>query len=271
MAPGDVAGEPPTATTRISPCGIRRAARTPRLRGHRHQGSAESQAGGLHRLDGRVVPGEGAHVINLNTKFFKGQVMSPATSSATRRPGKAACRSGTSPTRSTRRCSPCTRATRTPEPPAHAFNHIHSVFIWQQQKRAFAVMTDSMEFTDIDIMEITDPRNPVLVSETDANDFGVAREGSSPRQLQFVPPRHGREEDRGAPGRCSSPTGTAAGSSSTSTTRRTRCTSTIRTTRCRTRSSRTTCSPRATPTRPSSRGTTAGSSGRTGTSRRSGS
>ena len=28
-----------------------------RLRGHRHQGSAESQAGGLHRLDGRVVPG----------------------------------------------------------------------------------------------------------------------------------------------------------------------------------------------------------------------
>ena len=38
-------------------------------------------------------------------------------------------------------------------------------------------MTDNMEFTDIDIMEITDPRNPVLVSETDANDFGVAREG----------------------------------------------------------------------------------------------
>ena len=59
----------------------------------------------------------------------------------------------------------------------HAFNHIHSVFGWQQQDRAFAVMTDNMEFTDIDIMDITDPRNPVLVSEVDANDFGVAREG----------------------------------------------------------------------------------------------
>ena len=59
----------------------------------------------------------------------------------------------------------------------HQFNHIHSVFAWQQKQRAFAVMTDNMEFEDIDIMEITDPTNPVLIAEVDANEFGVAREG----------------------------------------------------------------------------------------------
>ena len=38
-------------------------------------------------------------------------------------------------------------------------------------------MTDNFEFEDIDIMEITDPANPTLVAEVDANDYDVAREG----------------------------------------------------------------------------------------------
>jgi hypothetical protein len=44
----------------------------------------------------------------------------------------------------------------------------HSVFAWQQGGRAFVVASDDEEtpFSDIDIIEITDPRHPVVVSET---------------------------------------------------------------------------------------------------------
>jgi hypothetical protein len=44
----------------------------------------------------------------------------------------------------------------------------HSVFAWQQGGRAFVVASDDEEtpFSDIDIMEITDPRHPVVASET---------------------------------------------------------------------------------------------------------
>ena len=44
----------------------------------------------------------------------------------------------------------------------------HSVFAWQKDGRAFVVASDDEEqaFSDIDIMEITDPRHPKMVSET---------------------------------------------------------------------------------------------------------
>ncbi|HET6921157.1 MAG TPA: hypothetical protein VFI46_17095, partial [Jiangellaceae bacterium] len=43
---------------------------------------------------------------------------------------------------------------------------IHSVSGWQAGKRAFAIMVDNEEVGDVDIMEITDPRNPVHIAET---------------------------------------------------------------------------------------------------------
>ena len=43
---------------------------------------------------------------------------------------------------------------------------IHSVFGWVDGSRAFAVLIDDDEARDIDIMEITDPAAPVLLSET---------------------------------------------------------------------------------------------------------
>lgn len=47
----------------------------------------------------------------------------------------------------------------------------HSVFAWQAGTRAFAMMSDDEEVTDVDIMEITDPRNPVLIKETSILDW----------------------------------------------------------------------------------------------------
>lgn len=136
------------------------------------------QVGFIDSTDGSF-PGEGAHVIDLNTKFFKGQILVGNNELCNEETGEG----GLSIWDVTDPLDPEVLTMHAGDPDSgnagfpHQFNHIHSVLAWQQKDRAFAVMTDNMEFTDIDIMEITDPRNPVLVSETDANDFGVAREG----------------------------------------------------------------------------------------------
>ncbi len=43
----------------------------------------------------------------------------------------------------------------------------HSVFAWQEGSKAYAVMVDNEEPADVDIVGITDPRRPVLVTEYD--------------------------------------------------------------------------------------------------------
>ncbi len=46
-------------------------------------------------------------------------------------------------------------------------NSIHSVFIWDAGDKAYAVLVDNQESADVDIVDITDPRNPVLIAEHD--------------------------------------------------------------------------------------------------------
>jgi hypothetical protein len=46
-------------------------------------------------------------------------------------------------------------------------NEIHSVFAWQAGQKAYAVMVDNEEATDVDIVDITNPRKPVLIAEYD--------------------------------------------------------------------------------------------------------
>jgi len=46
-------------------------------------------------------------------------------------------------------------------------NEIHSVFAWQAGDNAYAVMVDNEETADVDIVDITNPRKPVLIAEYD--------------------------------------------------------------------------------------------------------
>lgn len=54
-------------------------------------------------------------------------------------------------------------------------HEVHSIFVWEDENgtatdaddQAFAVMTDNEELMDVDVFEITDPRNPVMVGEWD--------------------------------------------------------------------------------------------------------
>jgi Ca2+-binding RTX toxin-like protein len=46
-------------------------------------------------------------------------------------------------------------------------NSYHSVFVWQNGPRAFLVASDNIEFTDVDIFDITNPRAPVQIGDHD--------------------------------------------------------------------------------------------------------
>jgi len=46
-------------------------------------------------------------------------------------------------------------------------HEIHSVFAWDAGDRAYAVIVDNAEVTDVDIVDITNPRKPALVAEYD--------------------------------------------------------------------------------------------------------
>jgi len=68
-------------------------------------------------------------------------------------------------------------------------NQTHSQFAWTNKftGRTYVVLVDDEELTDIDIMDITDPRNPVLVNDTlnlDEPPFDVDQ--SSPPNLTSV-------------------------------------------------------------------------------------
>ena len=55
----------------------------------------------------------------------------------------------------------------TPGQAKKAANPIHSVFAWDAGDKAYAVIVDNVEGTDVDIMDITDPKNAFLTAEYD--------------------------------------------------------------------------------------------------------
>jgi hypothetical protein len=53
-------------------------------------------------------------------------------------------------------------------------NDIHSAFAWDAGAKAYVVMVDDLEGTDVDILDITDPRHPKLIAEYDVDeDFPI--------------------------------------------------------------------------------------------------
>jgi len=53
----------------------------------------------------------------------------------------------------------------------HDSNQVHSVFAWDAGNKAYVVTVDDEEDKDVDILDITNPRKPVLVGEFDMEDF----------------------------------------------------------------------------------------------------
>jgi Ca2+-binding RTX toxin-like protein len=124
--------------------------------------------------------GEGAHVITIDTPRFKGDVLAVNNEPCSNVPqeqgaGGMDLYDVTDP--------------RNPKTLVQGFgdrgdegsltgtfpqaNSSHSVFMWQSGAKAYAVQVDNIEAHDVDIFEITDPKNPQPVGEYDLSELAA--------------------------------------------------------------------------------------------------
>ncbi|MBA2446655.1 MAG: hypothetical protein H0V51_01375 [Chloroflexi bacterium] len=131
------------------------------------------QVGFIDATEGSF-PGEGSQVLNLRTSSFTGQVL-VFNNEICEDGGEG----GVSLWDVTDPLNPVVLAAHAgDEDPGGAesrYNTIHSARAWQAGRRAFVVIVDNEETTDVDILEITNPREPVLLTELDLNDFDVVQ------------------------------------------------------------------------------------------------
>lgn len=118
---------------------------------------------------------EGVHAFKMDTPFFKGSVLLHSNES---------CSEGTAGGISIYNINdPAnpkqlvdqfgdTDANDPEDPtPLDYPNSVHSVMGWQDGNKAYAVAVDNFEVLDVDIFDISDPKNPVLVAETGFPDW----------------------------------------------------------------------------------------------------
>jgi hypothetical protein len=113
----------------------------------------------------QTYAGEGSQAITLDTPHFQGDVLAfnnEICGDAKQANGGMTLVDVTDPTEPHKLVSHAGDLK-----PSGKANEIHSVFMWTSGAKAYAVLVDNEEFTDVDIMDITDPRNPVMVREYD--------------------------------------------------------------------------------------------------------
>jgi hypothetical protein len=123
---------------------------------------------GLVRAPEGSFPGEGVQVVSIDTPDFTGDVLltnneicNPATGFG-----------GINVYDVTDPLQPQPLAVGfgdadDPSNPQMSAHQTHSVFAWDAGDRAYAVMVDNQETANVDIVDITDPRKPVLIAEHD--------------------------------------------------------------------------------------------------------
>ena len=138
------------------------------------------QVGFIDATEGSF-PGEGAQVLDIATESFTGQVLlfnNEICDDATGR-GGASLWDVTDPAKPTLLTAHAGDITldgrRNP-----AVNDIHSVLGWTDGAKAYAALVDNAETADVDILDISDPRRPRLISESDLNDNGVLQTTDTP-------------------------------------------------------------------------------------------
>src|SRR5215207_3472458 len=117
--------------------------------------------------------GEGSQVVTLNTASFKGDLLvynneiCPGTEQGI---GGVTLVDVTNPLRPKKLVEGFGDFTVAGKSQRHA-NEIHSAFAWQSGAKAYVVMVDDEEGTDVDILDITNPSRPTLISETDLSEL----------------------------------------------------------------------------------------------------
>ncbi len=130
--------------------------------------SNPKQAGFIpHSQDSR--PGEGMQVLPLKTKFFEGNVLVMNNEQCGKN-GKG----GVSLWDVTDPLKPVKLSEHFGDRGHADTNDIHSAFAWQAGDKAYVVMTDNFEATDVDILDITNPKRPRLIADLNLNAMSAA-------------------------------------------------------------------------------------------------
>ncbi len=141
--------------------------------------TAPKQVGFIDATEGSF-PGEGAQVLDVKTKSFSGQILLFNNELCSLEGlGGMTMWDVTDPAAPVVLAANVGDAT-VGEDDNPALNETHSVLGWTDGNKAYAVLVDNYETADVDIMDISDPRKPVLISETDLNDFNVLQEENTP-------------------------------------------------------------------------------------------
>jgi hypothetical protein len=122
-----------------------------------------------HSQDSR--PGEGMQALEVDTKFFTGTLLvSNNEQCGPQGKGGVSLYDVTDPLK------PKKLSEHFGDRGFADFNDIHSAFAWDAGDNAYVVMTDNIDLTtDVDILDITNPKRPRLIAELDLNEFGVAQ------------------------------------------------------------------------------------------------
>lgn len=121
-----------------------------------------------HSQDSR--PGEGMQVLRVTTKAFTGDVLVMNNEQCGKN-GKG----GVSLFNVTNPLKPFKLSEHWGDKPAGSRDSfdIHSAYAWDAGAKAYVVIVDNIEFPDVDILDISNPKRPRLIAEYDLNDFAV--------------------------------------------------------------------------------------------------
>ncbi|MBW3619056.1 MAG: hypothetical protein KY461_02320 [Actinobacteria bacterium] len=117
-----------------------------------------------HHQDSR--PGEGMQVLEVDTRSFTGDML-VMNSEQCGKNGKG----GVVLWDVTDPAQPKQLAAHAGDPGFADTNDTHSAFAWDAGEHAYLVMVDNFESTDVDILDITNPKRPRLVAEYNLNTY----------------------------------------------------------------------------------------------------
>ena len=119
-------------------------------------------------------PGEGMQVVALTTPHYSGDVLVMNNEQYCSSTGKTEGKGGVSLFDVSNPLKPVKLSENWGDRLGSDMNEIHSAFAWDAGDSAYVVIVDNLEFPDVDILDITNPKRPRLIAEYDLNElYGV--------------------------------------------------------------------------------------------------
>ena len=114
-------------------------------------------------------PGEGIQTVNITTPKFKGDILVSNNEKCNEHTGYGGVNlyDVTRPTRSLTLFEGAGDTNDASGVKRKSANSIHSAFAWDAGNKAYVVIVDNVETTDVDILDITDPRSPKQIADID--------------------------------------------------------------------------------------------------------